>query len=278
MRPSDKQFTLSFHEVDSATETEVNIVNQQDHTFFTSSWTVDTFKTYGANNVSFVLLGLDEDFTPINRRLVADDITHWVLGGTKWEQRKNTELIIKTWIKKYGGNAAHQLSLAVTNPFFKPEQMHVLYQQALGMTKPFNVNVLPLLKTNVEMNALYNSADICLAGLSSGEAWNIPSFTTTAFGKWSCVLNATGHKDWATAENCVLVEPTGMRPVYDNAFFVQGAPNNQGNVYAVTEERVLEAFERAEKVAKTPNPAGERLRETHTYAKTVDQILQVIGD
>lgn len=274
-RLSDKQVTLSFHETDSPTEAEINIVNQQDHTLFTSSWTVDNFRTYGAQNVSFVPLGLDEDFAPLGRRLVADDITHWVLGGTKAEQRKNTEMVIKTWVKRYGGKIEHQLTLAVTNPFFKPEQMQGFYNAVFGGAPPANVNILPLLKTNAEMNTLYNSADICLAGLSGSEAWNIPAHTTTALGKWCCVLNATAHKDWATAENSILVEPTGVREVYDGVFFIRGAPVNQGNIFAITEERIVEAMVRAESKAKTLNTEGMKLANV-TYKDTVDGILEKV--
>lgn len=274
---TDRQWTLSFHETDAPTPQEVNVANQQEQVLFCSSWSVDNFRTFGANNVAFVPLGHDEDFQPVDRRLVSPDITHWVLGGTKIEQRKNSQMIIQSWVKRYGGNKAHQLTLCVTNPFFQAEQMDAFYRSCfLGGQKPFNVNILPRLKTNAEMAQLYNSADVCLAGLSSAESWNIPSFTTTALGKWSIVTDCTGHKDWATAANSILVEPSGMRPAADGVFFVKGGPWSQGNVYSITAEQLDEAFSRAEKVAKTPNPAGEQLRTTHTYAKTVDAILSKI--
>jgi hypothetical protein len=275
-RLSDTQVTLTFHETDSPTKEEVAICNHQDFTFFTSNWSVDNFKTYGATNVGFVPLGMDEDFVEIPHRQVSNDITHWVLGGAKFEKRKNTELIIKAWVKKYGGNRAHQLTLAVNNPFFKPDQMQQAYNVALNGNKPFNVNILPALKTNAEMNALYNSADIDLSGLASAEGWNIPAHTSTCLGKWSVVLNATAHKDWATTTNSILVEPTGMRSVVDNIFFQNGGIFNQGNIYDVTEEAVIDGMERAEKKAKTPNLEGKALRKAHTYGHMVDQILAKI--
>jgi hypothetical protein len=274
---TDRQWTLSFHETDSPTESEVNIANQQEETLFCSTWSVDNFRTFGATRVSFVPLGHDEDFQPVGQRLVSPDITHWVLGGTKIESRKNSQMIIQTWVKRYGGRREHQLTLCVTNPFLQPQQMDQFYASCFpNGQKPFNVNILPRLKTNAEMAQLYNSADVCLAGFSSGESWNLPSFTTTALGKWSIVTNCSGHKDWATAENAILVEPTGMRPAADGVFFSPTGPWSQGNIYAFTAEQLEAAMERAEKVAKTPNPAGARLRETHTYAKTVDAILAKI--
>jgi hypothetical protein len=270
-RLSDKQYTLSFHETDSPTEHEVNIVNQQDFTFFSSSWSVDNFRSYGAQNVGFVPLGLDEDFKPTS--IPTRDTIHWICVGKYEEMRKMTTLKIQAWIKKYGGNRAHQLTLCVNNPFFRPEDMNALYQRAFNGNKPFNVNVLPHLKTNAEMNQLYNSADIDISGISRSEGFNIPAHTATALGKWSVVTNVTAHKDWATAENSILIEPTGMVPAVDNIFFHKGAPFSQGNFYDFTIDSIVEAFDRAEKKAKIPNESGRNLATEQTYKRTVDQIL-----
>lgn len=273
-RVSDKQVLLSFHESDSPTESEVNIVNQQDYTLFSSNWSVDNFRTYGAQNVGFVPLGFDEDIVKTEIPL---DYTHFILTG-KVEQRKQTQLIIQTWVKRYGGNAKYQLTLCVTNPFFNEQQMNAFYAGCFGGAKPFNVNILPYLKTNIEMTQLLNSAAIDLSGFSSSEGWNLGAFNATALGKWSIVTNVTAHKDWATAENSILVEPAGMRPIYDGVFFHQGAQFSQGNCYAFTPEQLNTAFDIAEKRAKTPNPEGEKLREKFTWAKTTEAILEKIGD
>ena len=56
-----------------------------------------------------------------------------------------------------------------------------------------NVNLLPRLKTNSEVNDFINSIDIDLSGLSNGEGWNLPAFNATALGKWSIVSNCSAH-------------------------------------------------------------------------------------
>ncbi len=293
-KPSDKQFLFSFHETDSPTESEINIVNQQDHTIFSSNWTVDNFRTFGAPNVSFVPLGVDEDFQPLKpgQRLISPEKTHWTLTG-KHEGRKNTDLIIRTWMKRYGGRRDHELTLCIHNPFYRKQvnpqgvvegfDMNDVYASLFGgpdwqKAKPANVNVLPYLKTNAEVAQLVQATDIDLSGFSSSEGWGLPAFNATALGKWSIVTNCSAHKDWATAANSILVEPTGMRPVYDGVFFPQGDAFSQGNVYAFTEAQLDEAMTSAEKVAKTTNTEGLKMRDTFNYARTVDGILAKIGD
>lgn len=283
-RLSDKQYLLSFHELDQCTGEEISVVNHQDHTFFTSSWSVDNFKTFGASNVSYVPLGIDEDFVPAPHRIMSDDVIHTIMVGKHEDLRKMTSSKLVSWMKKYANKKEYQLTLCVNNPFYRKETCGVTTDDLLNRVfaaaggKPFNITVLPPLKTNSEMLRVYQSADLCVSGHSRGEAANIPSMTTTALGKWSIVSNCSGHKDWATAENSILVEPTGMIKAVDNFFFQEGAQFSRGNMFDFAPDAFDKALDEAEKRAKTPNPAGEKLRETHTYAKTLDAILEKIGD
>ena len=94
-----------------------------------------------------------------------------------------------------------------------------------------NVNFLPFMPKNSQVNDYLNSIDIDLGGMSGAEGWNLPSFNATCLGKWSIVLNCSAHKDWANEENCILLNPSGKEPVYDKIFFQEGSEFNQGNIY-----------------------------------------------
>ena len=96
--------------------------------------------------------------------------------------------------------------------------------------------------------------------------------------KWPIVLNATSHKDWATQENSILVEPTIKQPIYDNVFFKEGGEFNQGHMYTFS----MEEFEVAVKKAidkyknNSYNNSGAKLKEKFTYKNTLDKILSYI--
>ena len=269
---TDKQYLMTFYELNSPTQEEINLVRLQEHTFFSSTYSKTIFGNV-AQNVSYVPMGFDEEFTVLPRKKI--DSIHFGLMG-KWEQRKNTEKIIKLWAKKYGDNMKYQLTCCVTNPFYKPEQMNQVIMQALGGRRYFNINFVPYLETNAQVNDFMNGIDIDLTGLSGAEGWNLPSFNTTALGKWSIVLNATAHKDWATKDNSILVQPNGQMPAYDGVFFHPGQPFNQGSIYTWDDEEVVSAMDTAAKKAKTPNLEGEKLREQFTWSKTLDAILSKI--
>ena len=128
-----------------------------------------------------------------------------------------------------------------------------LINDALGGKKYKNINLLPRLKTNSEVNEYLNSIDIDLSGLSGAEGWNLPAFNSTCLGKWSIVLNATSHKDWATKENSILVEPCGEEPCYDGLFFKEGSEFNQGIIYSFSDEDFDKATDEAVKKISSSN-------------------------
>ena len=271
---SKDQFLYTFYECNQPTKQELAICSAQDRTFFSSTYATKAFKNRGCENVSFVPLGFDPDFFRTEKTYLKD-VVHFGLMG-KFENRKHTQKIIRTWLKKYGNNNNYQLSCCVSNPFFKPDQMKSIITETLEGKNYNNINFLPPLAKNNEVNELLNSIDIDLTGLSGGEGWNLPSFNSTCLGKWSVVLNCTSHKDWATEKNSILIEPSGEMPVADGIFFSQNNEVNQGTFYTWTEEEAISAMETAEQKAGQINSEGQKLAEKMTYAKTTESILSFI--
>ena len=109
--------------------------------------------------------------------------------------------------------------------------------------------------------------------MSGAEGWNLPSFNATCLGKWSIVLNCSAHKDWANEKNCILIDPSGKEPVYDNIFFKEGAEFNQGNIYTFDEDEFVESMKLAEIKCKNLNTEGQKLKEKFTYKNTLNTIL-----
>ena len=273
-RKNKDQYLLTFYECNDPTEVEMAFCKAQDRTIFTSNVAKDHFAERGADNVSYVPLGLDEDFFVTNKPYLKG-VTHFGLMG-KFENRKHTAKILKAWLKKYGNDNKYQLSCCITNPFFKPEQMQQVINQALEGRHYTNLNFLPHLTTNSEVNELLNAIDIDLTGLSGGEGWNLPAFNATCLGKWSVVLNETSHKDWATENNCILIESSGKMPAEDGVFFNKGATFNQGEFYTWTEDEAIAAMEMAANKVGEINTEGLKLGKSLTYKNTVDSLLKII--
>jgi hypothetical protein len=274
-RVAPKQFLYTFYECDSPTEEEISLVKSQEHVFFSSSESANLFLSKGCDNVSFVPIGFDEDFYKTNKEYLGKDVIHFGLIG-KFEKRKNTQKIIQIWLQKFGNNPKYQLTCLINNPFFKAEDYAQIINSTLFNKRWTNINFLPVLKTNSEVNELLNAIDIDLSGLSSAEGHNLPAFNVTALGKWSIVSNCSAHKDWANDKNSILVEPTGKESCYDGVFFQEGSPFNQGNFYHINNESISEAMDKSLEYVKKPNLEGEKLRSELSYSKTIDKILEKI--
>jgi len=270
------QVLLTFHELDSITPVEANILKQQKQVLVSSKFTLDVFKAGGVENVTYCPLGFDSThFKKTNLKKVQGVTTFSLFG--KFERRKHTEKVLRAWIKKYGGKQGYVLNVHVYNPFFTPEQNNQIIGNIVGTSKPYNVNFIPYVKTLKELNQGLNACDIVI-DMSGGEGFSIPSFSALALGKHGVVHNCSSIKDWGEESGAVLIEPRGSEPVYDGVFFQPGKDHNQGNIFSFNEEDFLngcdEAVARFQK--NKVNEKGLELPGKYTWAKTADIILEAI--
>lgn len=273
-RISNNNFLYTFHETDKPTLSERNICNIHKKVIFSSKFSKDLFSSIGVKNCESVPLGLDKCFN-IKEKKFGNHVKHFGLMG-KFEKRKNTSLILEAWAEKFGNNPDFQLSCAVINRFIDSGKLNQLIGTALKGKTYSNINFLPFLPKNSDVNTLINSIDIDLTGLSGGEGWNIPAFTSTCLGKWSCVTNCTSHKDWANESNCILIEPEGTFNSDDGIFFKEGAEFNQGNFNSISKESINNAFDTAIEKSRKTNDLGMKLIDKFNYKKSIESILDII--
>lgn len=275
-RIGSKQALYTFYELDEPTESEINLAKYQDKIYFSSEYSAEKFKSKGVE-AEVVPVGFDEDFHKTNKKYLDPEIIHFGLMG-KFEKRKHTEKIIKLWLSKYGNNNKYLLSVCVTNPFFKEDEMKSILHNCVDGKRYTNINFLPYLKTNSEVNDFLNAIDIDLTGLSGAEGWNLPAFNASCLGKWSLVLNETSHKDWASKNNSILVDSNGKEECYDGKFFQKGSQYNQGNIYTWDSDNVADCMETAVSKKGQINTEGEKLKDQFSYSHSVDRLLKGIEE
>lgn len=274
---SEKQVLLSFYELDQPTEMELNIVKNNSKVIFTSKYTSGIFEDYGATNIEYCPLGFDKyNFKRIEKKFFNDERIVFLCCG-KFEHRKRTEKTIRSWVKKYGNSREYFLQCAIYNPFISPEENESIVRNILEGRNYFNVQFIGYMQQNELYNQFLNSGNIII-GMGT-EGFGLPEFHATALGKHSVILNAAGYKSWATPENSTLIQPSSKIPAYDNRFFFQGRPTNQGNVFDFSEESFINGCEQAiSRVRKNSvNTEGLKLQEEFSYAKSAAKIVEIIN-
>jgi len=271
---SNEQVLLSFYELDQPTKVESNTVKNNYKVLFSSKETVEIFKNLGCKNVEYIPLAFDKhNFNRIDKSYFLDDRIVFNLVG-KLEKRKHHLKLIKLWAQKFGNNKKYALQCCIFNPFIKSEDQNALISQALEGKTYFNINFLPFMGQNKIYNDFLNSANIVL-GMSGAEGWGLPEFHSVAMGKHAVIMNAHGYKSWANQENSVLVEPNSKVQAYDNIFFHQGAPYNQGNIYDFDGSDFISACELAIKKTENQklNQKGLALQKEFSSEKFLQNIL-----
>lgn len=277
---SEKQVLLSFYELDSPTQTEINIVNNNAKVLLSSNYAISAFNNLGCTNLEFIPLAFDSTHfnVDLNRPKDRTDI-HFGLCGKLEPQRKRHLKALQAWVKQYGNKPGYFLNCAIFNKFLDPNVQSNIIGQALQGQRYWNLNFLPFMESNEAYNKFINNNDIILA-TSGGEGWGLPEFQSVAIGKHCVGINAHAYKDWMTDENSVLVNPNSKIPVYDGMFFHQGAEINQGNIFDWDENDFIKGMQEAEsRLRKNPvNTAGLKLQAKFTYPKMVDSILQIMNN
>lgn len=270
---SEKQTLLSFYELDQPTDIELNIA-KNNNTLFSSNYSIENFKSRGAS-ASFLPLAFDSyNFQKTTRAYFSDERVVFNLCG-KLEKRKNHEKIIKAWIKRFKNDRRFFLQCSIYNPFMKPEVNSGFVNNILSGEKPFNVHFLGFLEKNAAYNDYLNSSNIVI-GMSGGEGWGLPEFTSVCLGKHSIIMNAHSYKDWASESNSTLVPPSIKVEAYDGLFFHKGSQFNQGNIFDFNEDQFIDACEKAiKKVSENKtNEEGFSLCQKFSKEKLLENIIK----
>ncbi len=280
-RLTDHATLYTVHETDTLTSAEKNIVSQYDRVLVPSKYSQEVFGSFGAAASVCPNFFDASVFSKVEvKKEGLEDVTIFGVFG-KMEKRKRTGETVKAWVKRFGGDSKYRLHCHVFNPFIMQSHNvpqkdwgaahHHLLSQAIGMELPWNVTIYGF-QTKEEFNLSTNAIDIDL-GLSGGEGFGLPLFTSRVLGKRGVVLNAHAHKDYCDAENSVLIEPSGKEDSSDGLFFHKGHAYNQGNIFRWEEDDAIAGMEEALTRGEPDPSLGEKLKQQFSVEKTVDILL-----
>ena len=150
-------------------------------------------------------------------------VGHW-LPGDFGEDRKNTGLLVRTFLEAFKNKASHNqpaLILKTSSADFSPidkeeilRKLRAIYKATPGKTLP-NVYFLHGDLTDVEMNMLYNHPKVKVhISLTKGEGFGRPFAEASLSQKPTIVSNWSGHLDFM--KHAILL-PGTLKNVHPSA-------------------------------------------------------------
>jgi hypothetical protein len=264
-----EQELITFLETDQVTDYELNIQKNQKIVWVTSKYTKSVMEEAGLNNVKYLQLGFDtHNFRKLNKRYYDDGITVIGVGGKFEAKRKAREQTIRALLENYGNNSKFMIHAAITNPFFKQEDNERIIHHLTQGKKYTNVVWLPLMPTNQQYNDFQNSVNIWCA-TSNAEGYDLPCYQALSLGKKVVALNAHVYPDYLNNDNAFLFDASGKQTCYDNIFFHQGQPFNQGNFFSWRTEDFINKLNEA---ISSPNKPQI---EPRTYKQVFNELMSV---
>jgi glycosyltransferase involved in cell wall biosynthesis len=228
-------------ELNSFSQRELNHLNQQDGVCTATKWGAEVLEERGVRRpIGITPHGVDRNIFNENLGVVRpaqfkNDTIFLNIG--KWEIRKGHDVLVEAFNRAFTPDDAVQLVMLCQNPFYSDSEngeWNNLYESSpLGLAGKVHV-VKGRFESQQEVAKLMAASD-CGVFPARAEGWGLESFEMMAVGKWVILTDYSGHTEYATPDNSLLISPGPLENAYDGKWFL-----GDGGEWASMEEDQIE--------------------------------------
>ena len=166
----------------------------------------------------------------------------------KWELRKGHDALLTAFNRAFDLRDRVRLVMLSYNPFLSPEQNAHWERSYKGSKLGDNIVILPRKTSHAEVAAIMATAD-CGVFPSRAEGWNLELLEMMSMGKSVIATNYSGHTEYCSTENSLLVDVDSLETANDGIWFY-----GQGRWAALKDKQVEQL--------------AARMREIHEQKRT----------
>jgi glycosyltransferase involved in cell wall biosynthesis len=222
-------------ELDTFTPREIHHINNLDYMIVCSHWAQRIVKNHSKINpylsVDVCPLGVDRTIFNENINNPHDYYVTFLNIG-KWEVRKGHDVIIQAFEKAFEPSDSVRLWMMCDNPFLSEKTIKAWQFQYKHGRLGSKVSFLSRVKTAHEVARIMGEAD-CGVFPARAEGWNLELLEMMSLGKQVIATNYSGHTEFCTDNNCMLLDVNELESAYDGIWF-----HNQGNWAKLTDKHV----------------------------------------
>lgn len=233
-----KKIGFPFFELDRFTNLERHQLSCCDHLFVPSKWAQSILET---NNIqvssSVIPLGVDQSIFYLKKSNINKTI---FLNIGKWEIRKGHDILPKIMAAALGGKDNWELWMLPHNPFFSDSDVDSFKKLYAPISN--NVRFLPRVETSKDVANIINMSD-CGIFPSRAEGWNLEALEMLSCGKHIIISNYSGHTEYCTPDNSMLLDVKSTEPAHDGVWF-----KGQGSWAKIDDDFIEQGVEYVRKI------------------------------
>lgn len=278
-----KYYGFPIFELDKFNDIELHHLKCPHELIVCSHWAKDVLRDNGIQNpVHVVPLGIDPYiFTPA---LCKDEGGPTVfLNVGKWEVRKGHDFIWKVFNDAFSPDDNVELWMMPHNPFLKDSETkeweNLYLKSPMGVAG--KIKILPWVDTHRDLAKVMSQAT-CGLFPARAEGWNLELLEMMALGKPVITTNYSGHTEFCTPSNSLLIQTDENEDAFDGKWFHgQGQWAYIGDsemMYIGNHMRRLHNIHQHPDQKSINNPDGIATGEQFTWANSAEILAGILDN
>ena len=193
----------------------------------------------------------------------------------KWEIRKGHDFICSAFLETFSDTDDVELWMMCDNPFFKPEET-TEWEQLYNHPK---IRLIHRVQTQSEVAKIMNITS-CGVFPSRAEGWNLELLEMMSCGKHVIATDYSGHTEFCTNENCMLVNVNELETAFDGKWF-HGVGNWAfiGDAQLTQLSNHMQNFYKQWSIDRSIiNKPGIKTAQEFTWENTVTKVLEIVKE
>lgn len=276
-----KRIGWPIFELNKFNKRELHNLSNVDELIVCSDWAKDVITENGIKvPVTVAPLGVDPEVFFVDeeerkkRAYWQKDTTIFINMG-KWEKRKGHEELIAAFCNAFKPGDDVELWMINHNPFIGNE--NIAWKRKYANTPMVgHIKFFPRLENQDQIRKMFNHVD-CGVFPSHAEGWNLEIPELMACGAHIISTNYSGHTQFLTEKNSLMLDVTGMEPAVDGKWF-----NGQGE-WATFSTEQLAAHMQTVHARKQSGELGLNVEGIETAKKlswnnTIEHVLDCVKE
>ena len=210
-----KHIAFPIFELNQFTKAEKWSLSHNDKILVCSEWAKQIAEQETSIETSVVPLGVDRDILKPFKSGRRETV---FFNCGKWEVRKGHDILVECFNKAFDYNDEVELWMMCHNPFYSQQQQDEWINLYKNSKLGDKIRIIPRQKDHRDVYNIMKQTD-CGVFPARAEGWNLELLEMLSCGKHVITTNYSGHTEFCSVKNSMLVDVTSLESAIDGVWF-----------------------------------------------------------